>query len=70
MKSCSVTMEICRAGTPLLWSQAERARAVQPGHEKAPGRHWSPFHHLKGLCESWRGTLDKGLEEQDKGEWP
>ncbi|NXQ87783.1 NID2 protein, partial [Nyctibius grandis] len=27
-----------RAGAPLLWRQAERAGAVQPGEEKAPGR--------------------------------
>ena len=27
-----------KAGTPLLWGRSERAGAVQPGEEKAPGR--------------------------------
>lgn len=28
-----------------------------------------PFKYLKRLQESWRGTLDKGVEWPDKGEW-
>lgn len=27
------------------------------------------FQYLKGLQERWRGTFDKGMECQDKGEW-
>jgi len=30
-----------RTGAPLLWGQAERVGAVQPGEEKAPWRPWS-----------------------------
>uniref|UniRef100_A0A8C3E2G2 Uncharacterized protein n=1 Tax=Corvus moneduloides TaxID=1196302 RepID=A0A8C3E2G2_CORMO len=42
---------------------------LQPGEEKAPGRPQTLFQYLKGLQESWRGNLDKGLEGQDKGQW-
>ncbi|KAJ7400574.1 hypothetical protein BTVI_104254 [Pitangus sulphuratus] len=48
----------------------ESAGILQPGEEKAPGRPSSPFQGLKGIQESWRGTLDKGMEGQkNKGLW-
>ncbi|NXX08537.1 ABCB8 protein, partial [Larus smithsonianus] len=57
-----------RAGAPLLWGQAGRAGGVQPGEEKAPRRPSSPFQSLKGLQESWGGTLEQGGEPWDEGE--
>lgn len=33
------------------------------------GKPQSPFHGLKGLLESWRGTLDQGLKCYHKGKW-
>ena len=57
-----------RAGAPLLGGQAERAGGVQPGEEKAPGRPSSPCQALKGLQESWGGTLEQGGEPWDEGE--
>ena len=43
-----------RAGAPLLWGQAERAGAVQPGEEKAPGRPDCGLPVLKGsLQKRW-----------------
>lgn len=46
----------------------ERVWTVQLGEEKALRRAWSPFQCLKGLQNCWRGTLEKELERQDKGE--
>jgi len=47
-----------RAGTLPLWGHAERAGALQPRGEKAPGR---PYSSLpvpeRGLHESWGGTF-------------
>jgi len=37
-----------RDGTPLLQEQAERAGAVQPGEEKAPGDLIAAFQYLQG----------------------
>lgn len=61
--------DIPRAGAALLWIQAERAGTVHLGEEKAPGTPLSSFQCLKVLEEAWRGSLDKGLERQKKGEW-
>ena len=37
--------------TPTLQRQAERAGAVQPGEEKAPGRHESSLQYVKHGCK-------------------
>jgi len=50
-------------GAPLLKGKAERVGVVQPGEEKAPGRHCSTLPVPEdGLQESWRRTFDKGME--------
>ena len=50
-----------RAGAPLLWAQSERARALQPGDEKAPGGPNSRLSVPEGsLQESSGGTFYKG----------
>jgi len=49
-----------RDGTALLWGQAERAGAVQPGEEKALRRPHSNLAVTEGdLQESWGGTFYK-----------
>ena len=51
-----------RDEAPLLWGQAERVGAVQPGEEKASGRPYRNLSVLKGdLQESCRGSFYKGL---------
>ncbi|PKU41726.1 rna-directed dna polymerase from mobile element jockey- hypothetical protein [Limosa lapponica baueri] len=50
------------AGAPLLQKQAERIGVVQPGEEKAPGRHYSSLLIPKvGLQERWGGTVYQGV---------
>ena len=51
-----------RAGAPLLWGQAERVGAVQPGEEKAPGRPCSSLPVPEGsLQERWGKSFQQGL---------
>ena len=50
-----------RAGAPLLRRRAERAGGVSL-EEKAPGGPSSSCQCLKGLQESWGGTLYRGLQ--------
>jgi len=45
-----------RGGAPLLWGKAERAGAVQPGEEKAPGRPYSGVSVLKRQLPRKMGT--------------
>lgn len=51
-----------RPGALLLWRQAERIEAVQPGEDKDPGRPFISLPILEGdLQESWSRTFHKGM---------
>ncbi|RMC16207.1 hypothetical protein DUI87_08421 [Hirundo rustica rustica] len=49
--------------------QNERAGAVRPGKEKAPGTPHSTFQYLKGLQESGKAAFHIDMQHQDKGKW-
>ena len=51
-----------RAGAPPLWGQTERAGALQPGGETAPGGPDSILSVPEGILqESWGRTFYKGM---------
>uniref|UniRef100_A0A6G1RNI5 Uncharacterized protein n=1 Tax=Hypotaenidia okinawae TaxID=2861861 RepID=A0A6G1RNI5_9GRUI len=60
-------MKVIRGLEHLSSRQRLRARVVQPGEEKVPGRPQSLFQSLKGLQESWRGAGARGREGEAQG---